>query len=115
MDEAIACNSGRTFASRMSRSVVAMFTFPVGGMRRLTLEPASRGEPPGCRALKWAPGRRRRVEKLASLLILFPSTGPGGAAHAASRELKASDHVTRSTARTELVLVVVVVVPPLAG
>src|SRR5215218_8235238 len=29
MDEAIACSSGRTLPSRMSRSVVAMFTFPV--------------------------------------------------------------------------------------
>ena len=29
MDEAIACSSGRTFPSRMPRSVVAMFTFPV--------------------------------------------------------------------------------------
>jgi diguanylate cyclase (GGDEF)-like protein len=78
---------------------------PRNGRRRV-------GEPPGCRVLKWAPGGGAVRRNSRSLLILFPSTGSGGAARAAGRELNTSDHVTRSTARTELVLMVV---PPPVG
>src|SRR6266511_1135411 len=113
MEEAIACSSGSTFASRMSRSVVAMFTFLLVATGRLGLEPGSVDRHPVAGVLK----SRRDAAPWGELALaplpvpVFPSTRPCGRwrLDAGPQGCMTSGHLTRSTTRTELV------VPPLAG